>query len=68
MNVMIIQGVHIGDEAIIGLGTVVVNVVPPLAIVGGHEQRIIVYRDRAHYELLEQQGAYVGRGGEALHA
>lgn len=67
MNAMIIQGVHIGDGAIVALGTVVVNDVPDLAIVGGHGHRIIGYRDREHYERLDKQGLYGGRGGYPLH-
>ncbi len=66
-NIHIGNNVHIGDGAIIGLGTIVTNDVPSLAIVGGHGQRIIGYRDRAHYELLEQQGDYGGQGGGAMH-
>jgi maltose O-acetyltransferase len=66
MNVMITPGVTIGDGAIIGLGTVVVKDVPPLAIVGGYGQRVLKYRDRAHYERLDQQGLYISRGEKPL--
>lgn len=66
MNVMIIQGVHIGDGAIIALGTVVVNDVPPLTIVGGQPHRVIGSRDREHYEALDRQEMFGGRGGAPL--
>jgi acetyltransferase-like isoleucine patch superfamily enzyme len=66
MNVMIIPGTTIGDGAIIGLGTVVVKDVPPLAIVGSQEHRIIGWRDEEHYSSLENQAQYGGRGGASL--
>lgn len=59
MNVMIIKGVTIGDGAIVGLGTVVVEDVPPLAIVGSYGQRVLKYRDRAHYERLDSERCYL---------
>jgi len=67
MNVMIVPGVTIGEGAIVGLGTVVVKDVPPLAIVGGHGHRILKYRDEDHYQSLENQEAYGGRGGRPLN-
>jgi maltose O-acetyltransferase len=66
MNVMIVKGVTIGEGAIVGLGTVVTEDVPPLAIVGGHGHRILGYRDCDHYESLDRQGHYGGRGGRSL--
>lgn len=67
MNVMIIPGVSIGDGAIIGLGSVVVKDIPPLSIVGAYGQRIIGSRDRQHYDYLEDNGLYGGRGGASLN-
>jgi len=63
MGANIIPGVTIGDGAIIGLGTVVTRDIPPLAIVGNQPPRIIKYRDEAHYEALEESGAYGGING-----
>lgn len=67
MNVMIIPGVTIGEGAIVGLGTVVVKDVPPMAIVGGYGHRILGYRDQEHYERVDELGLYGGRGGTPLH-
>ena len=67
MNAMIIPGVTIGEGAIVGLGTIVVKDVPAMAIVGGHGQRIIGYRDKEHYERLDGLGLYGGRGGTSLN-
>jgi maltose O-acetyltransferase len=54
-NVIIIPGVSIGDGAIIAVGTVVTANVEPLAIVGNQPMRILKYREREHYEKLDQQ-------------
>ena len=66
MNAMLIPGVSLGDGAIVGMGTVVTGDVPPLAIVGGPGHRILGHRDREHYEKLEREGRWGGRGGAAL--
>jgi acetyltransferase-like isoleucine patch superfamily enzyme len=44
-RVVILEGVTIGDHAMIGAGTTVSRDVPPLAIVVGNPGRIIGYRD-----------------------
>lgn len=67
-NVMIIPGVEIGDGAIIGMGTVVSKDIPPLAIVGSQPPRIIKYRDRIHYEELDQDQRYGGRDGLPINS
>lgn len=42
---MVIGGVHVGDNVIIGAGAVVVKNVPANAIVAGNPARILKYRD-----------------------
>ena len=41
---LILQGVHIGNGAVIGAGSVVTKDVPPYAVVAGNPARIIRYR------------------------
>jgi len=65
-NVVILPGVSIGEGAIIGAGTVVNRDVPPLAIVGAPEFNILKYRDRNHYEKLDNEKKYGGVNGEPL--
>jgi len=66
MNVMILPGVTIGEGAIIGLGTLVTGDIPPLAIVGSQECKILKYRDKDHYYELKQAKKFGGRGGQPL--
>lgn len=55
MNAVIMQGVRIGDGAIIGSNAVITHDVPPYAIVGGTPAKIIKYRfdETMIRELLE---------------
>lgn len=52
---IILPGVHIGEGAIIGAGTVVTKDIPPLAIVVGSPARIIGYRKKEVYENLKHK-------------
>lgn len=44
--------VHIGEGAIVAIGSVVVKDVPRCAIVGGNPAIVIKYRDIEHFEKL----------------
>jgi acetyltransferase-like isoleucine patch superfamily enzyme len=54
-NVRILQGVTIGDGAVIATESFVTNNIPPYAIVGGHSAKFIRFRflDRQIESLLE---------------
>lgn len=54
-NVTISGNVHIGEGAIVAIGSVVVKDVPPLAIVGGNPAKVIKYRDQEHFYRLKEQ-------------
>ena len=53
-NVTVCGNIHIGEGAIIAIGSVVVKDVPPLAIVGGNPAKIIKYRDSEHFYHLKE--------------
>lgn len=57
-RVTILAGVHIGEGAIIQAGSVVINDIPPYAIVGGHPAKIFKYRDGEHYDKLKKEGKF----------
>ena len=54
-NVIICGNVHIGEGAIVAIGSVVVKDVPPYAIVGGNPAKIIKYRDIEHFNRLKAE-------------
>lgn len=56
-DVIISGNVHIGEGAIVAIGSVVVKDVPPYAIVGGNPAKIIKYRDIEHFKKLKQEGS-----------
>ena len=57
-DVIISGNVHIGEGAIVAIGSVVVKDVPRCAIVGGNPAKIIKYRDVEHFEKLKAEGKY----------
>lgn len=54
-DVIICGNVHIGEGAIVAIGSVVVKDVPPCAIVGGNPAKIIKYRDIDHFNKLKAE-------------
>lgn len=66
MNVCITPGTTIGEGAIIGMGTVVSGNVPAFAVVGTSKWRLLKYRDKEHYQALEEDRRYGGVGGLPL--
>lgn len=54
-DVIISGNVHIGEGSIVAIGSVVVNDVPPYAIVGGNPAKIIKYRNIEHFEKLKAE-------------
>lgn len=56
LRAIIGPGVRIGEGAIIGLGSVVLQDVPPLAIVVGNPATIITYRSKEQFERAKRSG------------
>lgn len=52
-------GVRIGEGAIIAMGSVVMQDVPPLAIVAGNPAQVLTYRSKPDYERLKDLGAAI---------
>ena len=57
-DVIITGNVHIGEGAIVAIGSVVVKDVPRCAIVGGNPAKVIKYRDIDHFDKLKAEGNY----------
>lgn len=57
-DVIICGNVHIGEGAIVAIGSVVVKDVPPYAIVGGNPAKVIKYRDIDLFNRLKKEGRY----------
>lgn len=51
---LVVGGVHIGEGAIIGAGSIITKDVPSLAIVVS-ENRIVKYRNKEHYDRLKNE-------------
>ena len=62
MNVMLLPGTHIGEGAIIQMGSVVHGEIPPCAIAGGNPAKVFAWRDRAHYDELKSQQRFLRKG------
>lgn len=57
-DVIISGNVHIGEGAIVAIGSVVVKDVPPCAIVGGNPAEVIKYRNIDQYNKLKSEGGF----------
>jgi len=55
-RVLIAPGVRIGEGAIIGLGAVVLQDIPPLAIVAGNPAQVLTYRSKAEFDKAKNAG------------
>ncbi len=58
-NAIIAPGVRIGEGAIIGMGSVILQDVPPLAIVSGNPPQILTYRSKPEFDRLKALGAAI---------
>lgn len=58
-RVSIAPGVRIGEGAIVAMGSVVMQDVPPLAIVMGNPAKPVMYRSKEEFESLKNAGAVV---------
>lgn len=59
LRASIAPGVRIGEGAIVGMGSVVMQDVPPLAIVAGNPAQVLTYRSKPDYERLKNLGAAI---------
>jgi maltose O-acetyltransferase len=59
LRASIAPGVRIGEGAIVGMGSIVVQDVPPLAIVMGNPAQVLTYRSKPEFERLKDLGAAV---------
>ncbi len=57
-RVIVLDGVTIGEGAIIQAGSCVVSDIPKYAVAGGHPARVFKERDRTHYEELKRLGKF----------
>lgn len=57
-DVIISGNIHIGEGAIVAIGSVVVKDVPPYSIVGGNPAKVIKYRDIELFKKLKEEGKF----------
>ena len=55
----IAPGVRIGEGAIIGMGSIVMQDVPPLAVVVGNPAQVLTYRPKADFDRLKEAGGII---------
>lgn len=56
---IIVPGVRIGEGAIVAMGSVVMQDVPPLAIVTGNPAKVLMYRSQIDFEAAKKTGTVV---------
>lgn len=56
----IMPGVEIGEGAIVGMGAVVSNNVPPLAVVVGNPAEVVGYRNKKQFEHCKKEKKFAG--------
>jgi acetyltransferase-like isoleucine patch superfamily enzyme len=58
-NVLIVGGIRIGEGAIVGMGSVVLQDIPPMAIVMGNPARVIMYRSAELFDRAKLNGVLI---------
>jgi len=56
---IILNGITIGEGAIIQAGSVVVSDIPKFGIAGGHPAKVFKFRDEAHYMKLKKEKKFL---------
>lgn len=67
MNVIICPGTEVGEGAVIGMGTVLFGKIPPLAVVGTSDWKVIKQRDADRYHDLKDKSAIAREDGLPLN-
>ena len=64
MRTCIAPGVRIGEGAIVGMGSIVTQDVPPLAIVAGNPAKVVMFRGKETFDALRAKGAVIDTRAE----
>jgi len=64
MRTCIAPGVRIGEGAIVGMGSIVTQDVPPLAIVAGNPAKVVMFRGKETFDALKAKGAIIDTNAE----